>query len=98
MVLDPEAAVKALFMETKRYVLYIIRIQSGSNLMEIMVRPITPEDEDRWDALVREEMAVHNTQRASKLRSSAASTYTTDMSSTTLLDMDYPSLDRKSVV
>ena len=97
MILDPEAAVKALFMETKRYVLYIIRIQSGSNLMEIMVRPITPEDEDRWDALVREEMAVHNTQRASKLRSSAASTYTTDLSSTTLLDMDYPSLKRQAL-
>lgn len=94
---DPEAAVKALFMETKRYVLYIIRIQSGTNLMEIMVRPITPEDEDRWDALVREEMAVHNTQRASKLRSSAASTYTTDMSSATLLDMDYPSLKRQAL-
>ncbi|TKA66621.1 hypothetical protein B0A49_07613, partial [Cryomyces minteri] len=58
---DPDAAIKSLFMETKRCVLYIIRIQSGSNLMEIMVRPIHPDDEDRWDALIREELLPHNT-------------------------------------
>ncbi|KAF2469000.1 ras GTPase activating protein-like protein [Lindgomyces ingoldianus] len=94
---DPDAAVKALFMETKRYVLYIIRVQTGTNLMEIMIRPITPEDEDRWDALVREELASHNRDRSKRLRSSAASTYTTDMTSTTLLDMDYPSLKREAL-
>ncbi|KAF2492315.1 ras GTPase activating protein-like protein [Lophium mytilinum] len=95
---DPDSEVKALFMETKRYVLYIIRIQTGTNLMEIMVRPITPDDEDRWDALVREELIVHDThRRASKVQSSAASTYTTDMQSTTLLDMDYPSLKRQAL-
>ncbi|KAF2018014.1 ras GTPase activating protein-like protein [Aaosphaeria arxii CBS 175.79] len=93
---DPDAAVKALFMETKRYVLYIIRIQTGANLTEIMVRPITPDDEDRWDALVREELAVQrrDRNRNSNVRSSAASTYTTDMAATSLLDMDYPTLKR----
>ena len=43
-------------METKRCILYIIRVQSGANLMEIMVRPITPEDEDKWELLLREEL------------------------------------------
>ena len=43
-------------METKRCILYIIRVQSGANLMEIMVKPITVEDEDKWDALVRDEL------------------------------------------
>ncbi|KAF2186747.1 ras GTPase activating protein-like protein [Zopfia rhizophila CBS 207.26] len=94
---DPDAAVKALFMETKRYVLYIIRVQTGTNLMEIMIRPVTPEDEDRWDALVQEELASHNRDRSNKLRSSAASTYTTDMTSTTVLDMDYLSLKRQAL-
>ncbi|TAQ85433.1 hypothetical protein B7494_g6254 [Chlorociboria aeruginascens] len=54
---DPEAEVKALFMETKRCILYIIRIQSGPNLMEILVRPITREDDQKWYALLREEFA-----------------------------------------
>ena len=54
---DPDAEVKALFTETKRCVLYIIRIQSGPNMLEILIKPITPEDEDKWDMLVREELA-----------------------------------------
>lgn len=54
---DPDADVKALFTETKRCVLYIIRIQSGPNMLEILIKPITPEDEDKWDMLVREELA-----------------------------------------
>ncbi|PBP24279.1 Ras GTPase activating [Diplocarpon rosae] len=54
---DPEAEVKALFMETKRCVLYIIRVQSGPNLMEILVRPISWEDDMKWHSLLREEFA-----------------------------------------
>ena len=54
--LDPDAEVKALFTETKRCVLYIIRVQSGGSLLEIMVKPITPEDEERWETLVRDEL------------------------------------------
>ncbi|KAL1597730.1 iqgap-related protein [Paraconiothyrium brasiliense] len=91
---DPEADIKALFMETKRYILYIIRIQNGANLTEIMCKPVTPDDEDRWDALVRDEIAAQMKGRNRKLRSSAASTYTTDMTSTTVHDLDYPSLKR----
>ncbi|KAJ6171821.1 hypothetical protein N7470_000888 [Penicillium chermesinum] len=48
---DPEAAVKALFMETKRCILYIIRVQSGTNLMDIMLKSPSEEDEDRWQTL-----------------------------------------------
>jgi Ras GTPase-activating-like protein IQGAP2/3 len=54
---DPDAAVKSLFMETKRCVLYIIRIQTGSNLLDIMVRPITMDDEDKWAQLVHDELS-----------------------------------------
>lgn len=55
---DPDAEVKTLFMETKRCVLYIIRVQSGPNLMEILVRPISYEDEQKWHALLQEEFAA----------------------------------------
>jgi Ras GTPase-activating-like protein IQGAP2/3 len=62
---DPSAESRQLFTATKRLVLYIIRVQSGSNLMEILLRPITHEDADRWIALVQEEMAEkdHTRQR-----------------------------------
>ncbi|KAL2261352.1 hypothetical protein VTK26DRAFT_4349 [Humicola hyalothermophila] len=54
---DPDADVKALFMETKRCILYIIRVQTGANLLEILVKPITPEDEHKWDMLLQEDFA-----------------------------------------
>ncbi|KAF8852186.1 putative ras GTPase-activating-like protein rng2 [Acephala macrosclerotiorum] len=60
---DPEAEVKALFMETKRCVLYIIRVQSGPNLMDILVRPISREDDMKWHSLLREEFSQGNNTR-----------------------------------
>jgi Ras GTPase-activating-like protein IQGAP2/3 len=53
---DPDAEIKALFTETKRCVLYIVRIQAGANLLDILVKPVTNSDEDRWETLVREEL------------------------------------------
>ncbi|KAH0562813.1 hypothetical protein GP486_002564 [Trichoglossum hirsutum] len=54
---DPDADIKALFMEAKRFILYIIRVQSGANLMDIFVKPITMEDEEKWHSLLREEFS-----------------------------------------
>ena len=54
---DPDAEAKTLFMETKRCILYIIRVQSGANLMEIMVKPISMDDEDRWASIIHEELS-----------------------------------------
>lgn len=50
-------------METKRCILYIIRVQSAANLLEIMIKPITMEDEERWEALVRDELSVGSPKR-----------------------------------
>ncbi|KAK7983479.1 hypothetical protein PG989_010881 [Apiospora arundinis] len=52
---DPDAEAKALFMETKRCILYIIRVQTGANLLEILVRPPTEEDEHKWAMLLRDD-------------------------------------------
>ncbi|KAK5945168.1 iqgap- protein [Knufia obscura] len=60
---DPDADIKALFTETKRCVLYIIRVQSGTNLLEILVKPVTEEDEQKWDDLVRDELSASSTKR-----------------------------------
>ncbi|KAK2061887.1 GTPase-activator protein for ras-like GTPase [Colletotrichum caudatum] len=54
---DPEAEVKTLFMETKRCILYIIRVQTGANLLEILVKPINPEDEHKWRAVLHDDFA-----------------------------------------
>lgn len=51
-------------METKRCILYIIRVQTGANLLEIMVKPPTDEDEEKWMMLVRDELSANNTRRS----------------------------------
>jgi Ras GTPase-activating-like protein IQGAP2/3 len=56
-VQDPEEDVKSLFMETKRCVLYIIRVQTGANLLEILVKPIYEEDEDKWRAILHDDFS-----------------------------------------
>lgn len=61
---DPDAEIKALWTETKRCVLHIIRIQSGTSLLEILVKPITPEDEDKWESLVRDELSSSDSRAA----------------------------------
>ncbi|KAF9878597.1 hypothetical protein CkaCkLH20_04089 [Colletotrichum karsti] len=52
---DPDAEVKALFMETKRCILYIIRVQTGANLLEILVKPISDEDEHKWRSVLHDD-------------------------------------------
>ena len=73
---DPSAESRQLFTATKRLVLYIIKVQSGSNLMEILLRPITHEDADRWFQLVQEELAEEDAdRRRNRPQHSRASTF-----------------------
>ncbi|RMZ92156.1 hypothetical protein DV736_g613, partial [Chaetothyriales sp. CBS 134916] len=55
---DPDAEIKALWTETKRCVLYIIRIQTGTSLLDILVKAPTPEDEAKWATLIHEELGA----------------------------------------
>lgn len=60
---DPNTEARARFTATKRLVLYIIKVQSGSNLMEILLRPISHDDADRWIQVVAEELAEQDKSR-----------------------------------
>jgi len=71
-------------METKRLILYIIRVQSGANLLDILVRPITAEDDDKWLALLDEEFLNQN--ESSRKRSPYASSIVENPAST-LIDV-----------
>lgn len=53
-------------METKRCVLYIIRVQNGKSLLDIMVQPILRQDEEKWAQLVRSELSQQNTTSKNK--------------------------------
>lgn len=69
---DFEADTRTLMMETKRCILYIIRVQTGANLLEIMLKQPTMEDEKKWRALVHDELSVHSRKRGAYADSGAA--------------------------
>ncbi|KAK5690229.1 iqgap-related protein [Elasticomyces elasticus] len=69
---DPNAEARSLFMATKRLVLYMIKVQTGTNLMEIICRPISHEDADRWIQVVRDELAEKEHDRRKPKRTSSA--------------------------
>ncbi|KAK9248883.1 hypothetical protein V1506DRAFT_528056 [Lipomyces tetrasporus] len=52
---DPESEVNSLTTEAKRCLLYVIRVQTGSNLLEILIKQVTDEDERKYRVLVAEE-------------------------------------------
>ncbi|KAK9330248.1 hypothetical protein V1520DRAFT_377879 [Lipomyces starkeyi] len=52
---DPESEVNSLMVEAKRCLLYVIRVQTGSNLLEILIKQVTDEDERKYSALLAEE-------------------------------------------
>lgn len=55
---DPEAETKALFVETKRFVLSLLKVQSGKTLVDVFVAPVTEQDELAWEEIVSLEVAA----------------------------------------
>lgn len=55
---DPEAETKALFVETKRFVLSLLKVQSGKTLVDVFVAPVTEQDEMAWEEIVSLEVAA----------------------------------------
>lgn len=51
---DPEASEKALWVQAKRGVLAILRVQPAQDLLESLMRPVSEEDELRWETIVAE--------------------------------------------
>ncbi|KAG0186396.1 hypothetical protein DFQ28_007927 [Apophysomyces sp. BC1034] len=53
--LDPAARLQQLLVDTKRLVVYVIRIQSGSTLRTIFEQPVLQEHEEAWSTVKQQE-------------------------------------------
>ncbi|KAI3614662.1 hypothetical protein CBS9595_003933 [Malassezia furfur] len=49
---DPDAEAKSLFVETKRLVLAVLKVQTAPDLLALFLAPVTEKDEAHWDALL----------------------------------------------
>ena len=56
-VRDPHADEKALWVQAKRAVLAILRVQPSKDLVESLMQPVTEDHEIAWDSIL-EEMEV----------------------------------------
>ncbi|KAG9292036.1 hypothetical protein G9A89_017935 [Geosiphon pyriformis] len=55
-----EVDISQLFMETKRYILSILRVQTGKNLLDILVSPVTHQDEQAYADLCQGDRQKNN--------------------------------------
>ncbi|TFY81447.1 hypothetical protein EWM64_g2563 [Hericium alpestre] len=55
-VTDHRAGEKTLWIQAKRAVLAVLRVQPGKDLVESLMRPVTEDDESLWDEIVETEM------------------------------------------
>ncbi|KZV69162.1 hypothetical protein PENSPDRAFT_753609 [Peniophora sp. CONT] len=53
---DPRADEKALWLQAKRAVLAILRVQPGKDLVEALMQPVTDEHEALWEEVIESEM------------------------------------------
>ena len=51
---DPRADEKALWVQAKRAVLAILRVQPAKDLVESLMRPVTDNDEFVWEGILEE--------------------------------------------
>lgn len=56
VVLDPHAEEKTLWVQAKRGVLAILRVQPAQDLVESLLRPVTDDDELVWEEILDAEM------------------------------------------
>ena len=52
--LDPQADEKALWVQAKRAVLAILRVQPAKDLVESLMQPVTEEHELAWESILEE--------------------------------------------
>ncbi|KAJ1528252.1 hypothetical protein HK096_010080, partial [Nowakowskiella sp. JEL0078] len=60
---DKNVRLKHIFMETKRFVLTIVRVQSGNSLLSVLEAPVTEREEQIWADLHKKELLRHQEKR-----------------------------------
>jgi Ras GTPase-activating-like protein IQGAP2/3 len=67
-ILDPNANEKALWVQAKRGVLAVLRVQPATDLVESLLQPVTEVHEVLWDEIVENELIYDNAQQQNARR------------------------------
>jgi len=69
--IDPHAGEKTLWVQAKRGVLAILRVQPAQDLLESLMRPVTEEDESVWEDILEAEALNEQSRQHSKRQPSS---------------------------
>lgn len=69
--IDPLAEEKTLWVQAKRGVLAILRVQPAQGLLESLMRPVTEQDESVWEDILEAEALGEQGRQHSKRQPSA---------------------------
>lgn len=72
MVADPHAEEKTLWVQAKRGVLAILRVQPAADLLQSLMKPVTEADELLWEDILEAEMEAEIRQMPRRQPSQAA--------------------------
>jgi Ras GTPase-activating-like protein IQGAP2/3 len=75
VTLDPRAEEKTLWVQAKRAVLAILRVQPAKDLVEALMKPVTQEHEAAWEEIIENEMIMDHKQRNRRMPSTAGAEY-----------------------
>ena len=71
ITLDPHAEEKTLWVQAKRSVLAILRVQPAQDLLESLMRPVAEEDEQLWEEMLQAEAENEHTRQIPRRQPSA---------------------------
>lgn len=69
---DPHAEEKALWVQAKRGVLAILRVQPAQDLVESLMRPVTDDEEETWEQILEAEMESEQARQVPRRQRSEA--------------------------
>ena len=72
LCLDPQAEEKALWVQAKRGVLAILRVQPAQDLVESLMRPVTDDEEEMWEHVLEAEIETEQARQVPRRQRSEA--------------------------
>lgn len=68
---DPEAEINSLLVSAKRCLIYVLRVQSGPNLLDVLVSPVEEYHEQKYREILAEEAASREKKRQTQSEAAA---------------------------
>lgn len=88
------AEITSLFVTVKRCMIYVLRVQTGGDLLEVLLSPVMPEHEEKYKAILKEEAIEKSKSRGRHAQSTSHSNVSMNFSCLTYRELKALSLEK----